>query len=181
MITVVGFLDTLIVPLSSDLCASRLQNPPPMIFPRVLSKMALVMTKLLKASGTSLCPFLCAYGHVSLFPVHLCGRIFLLAKFLPELCPQIKVHKGYAHEVHTSEKHPPMDTFFPDFLRGVVRLLRNARCGSVPRILCSVVKSTWISVAISCETLVCHLRVRVVVVEPPTPLDRSQHGLYRGC
>ena len=29
------------------------------------------------------------------------GRIFIVARFLPEFCPQISEHKSYAREVHT--------------------------------------------------------------------------------
>ena len=43
------------------------------------------------------------------------------------------------------ESHIVMDPFFPDFLSGVLYLLRTARCALVPRIVCPSVKSTWIS------------------------------------
>ena len=53
------------VPLSTDLscsaCAVNLWNPPQIFFLRVSSRMALVMTKLLKARRMWFCPFLWAW------------------------------------------------------------------------------------------------------------------------
>ena len=44
-----------------------------------------------------------------------------------------------------------MDPFFPENLRGIVYLMRSARCAAVPKIVCSSVKSTWISAALRPE------------------------------
>ena len=65
--------------------------------------MALVMTKLLKVSRMWHYPFLEPCGHFSPFPRHLCGRIVLVARFLPEFCPQILEHEEYAHEVQNAD------------------------------------------------------------------------------
>ena len=120
------------VQLSSDLsclaCALMLWNPPQILFPRVSSEMVLVITKLLKVSGMRLRSFLWACGHFSPCPMHLCGRIFLVARFIPEICPWISEH---AH-VNNSLR---WNLSIPNFLRGVRYLLRRARCASVPRIL----------------------------------------------
>ena len=45
-----------------------------------------------KASRMWLYPFVSASGHVSPFPMRLFGRIALVARFLPEICPQISEH-----------------------------------------------------------------------------------------
>ena len=86
-----------------------------------------------KASRMWLCPFLSASGHVSPFPTRLFGRIALVARFLPEICPQISEHRGWAHEVQNAELHLGMHPLSPKFLRGVMYHLRSARCAFVPR------------------------------------------------
>ena len=45
----------------------------------------------------------------------LCGRIFLVARFLPVICPRILAHTDCALEVHTCAKLLAMDPFFPEF------------------------------------------------------------------
>ena len=61
----------------------------------------------------------------------------LVARYFPEICPQILEHKGHAHEVQRAEQHPATNAFFPMLLRGVTYFARSARCASVS------VKLTW--------------------------------------
>ena len=78
----------------------------------------------------------------------LCGRIVLVARFIPVLYPRSLEQNDYAREVHTSEYLLSMDPSLPEFLGCEAYLLRNARCASIPRTLCSSVESTCISAAL---------------------------------
>ena len=52
----------------------------------------------------------------------LCGRIVLVARFLPVFYPRILELKDCVLEVHTFELLLAMDPFFPTFLRGATCL-----------------------------------------------------------
>ena len=112
----------------------------------VSSKMALVMTKLLKARKNvalsfSLRLWTCfAISHASLRAHRSCCKVssWILSSNLGAL------------GLRSHFRRTPCDGPFPSrfFLRGAVYLLRHARCASVTRILSSSVRSTWISAAL---------------------------------
>ena len=76
-----------------------------------------------------------------------CGRVALVSKFPPQICLQILEQKDTAHENQCAESHLTMDAFFPRFSRGLMYLMRIARCVVAPRILVPFVKTNWISAA----------------------------------
>ena len=59
--------------------------------------------------------FSLSWKHFSPNPMLLCGRIVLVARFLPAFYPQILELKDCVLEAHTFEKLLAMDPFFPDF------------------------------------------------------------------
>ena len=81
-------------------------------------------------------------------PCFSAGASFLLQRLF--LCSFLKLleQKGCAPDVHTSELLLAMDPFFPEFSCGAACLSRIGRCGLIPKMSCSSVKSTWVSVAL---------------------------------
>ena len=80
------------------------------------------------------------------------GASFLLQGVFLSSVLKISEPNDYAREVHTSESIRCKGPWFPNFLRGVVYLLRNARCAWIPRLVCSFAKTTWISASLYWNT-----------------------------